>query len=184
MNDIRKILLISTFFVFFVGANAQYKHAIAIKGGLNAPIDNNGGAGFHIGIMTQFGLYRNLGLELGTYYTSIGFSEAYINYIQLPLLAIYKFKLSPDVYIWPSTGVYGAVCFDIGDFFNTEKYQASSDYDYGFSFGVGLGIERIVINAGYDMGMETIIGSKYSFFDSQSHSGKNKVVKLSIGYLF
>lgn len=171
----KKLLLTSIFLVTLMSANAQYDRAFGVKAGLNVPVKSRWDSGFHAGIMFQNDIYQNLGFGFDICYNLSSFSDSDLHSIELPLLLMYKIKVSQGMYFYPSAGAFGTVFFDT-------SMTGSTDYDYGCCFGVGVDIKHFIIDLRYDSGIKTI--SKSGSYFSNSKSSKSQFVKLSFGYMF
>ena len=196
-------------------ANAQF--SVGVKGGLNVSSIEEYGTysldsrvGFHGGLMLQYMFTDNWGLESGLYYSLMGGKEkekdydhqdriddytasANPSYLQLPLYAIYKFNVAPELYLYPALGAYfgyglsgkldvkgkenGVDITAKGDFFN----DATNKLDMGVGAGLNLQYKKFVVGLGYEHGLLKI--NKHDF-PYEEENAYNSNVKLSVGVLF
>jgi hypothetical protein len=179
-----KILVLATFCLFTIAANAQF--SIGVKGGLNVssiedlgPYSLDAKAGFHAGIMTQYMFNKNLGLESGLYYSLMGGKEtekdydrpnriddykasANPSYLQMPLYAIYKVELAENLSVYPSLGLYfgyglnGKI--DVKGIENgndvTMRDDFFNDNNNRFDMGAGVGFNVQYKKAVFGLGYE------------------------------
>ena len=211
----RKWIMMIAFCVVVFTAKAQI--SVGVKGGLNvSSIEEYNGfsldsrAGFHGGIMLQYMMNDNIGIESGLYYSLMGGREkekdydnpnriddyvakANPSYLQLPLYAIYKFDLGQDMKFYPSLGVY----FGYGLSGNYDlkgqddgvvidkKEDFFNDERNRFDMGVGVGVNfqynRIVFGVGYEQGFLKINKHDFPYEDENAY---NSNLKVSVGYLF
>jgi hypothetical protein len=179
---------------------------------------NNYKPGFQIGVAAQYLLTPQFGIETGLYYSQIGakqkleFEEGgyYVNtsitynpsYLQLPIVALYKFEIGTDLYLYPSAGIYlgyglgGKVKFDAEtnfpgaeiseddlNFFGKEPGEDeewSNRFDYGATFGLNLQYSNYTIGLGYDLGL----GKINKELESGMKDLKNSNIKITLGYFF
>ncbi len=149
-----KVLFIVAFFAVAVSASAQFNWGV--KAGFNASTiygikedgDNstkvNYRPGFHVGVMGQYMMSQNFGLETGLYYSTLGVnlkeedhsegdyykSETKMSpsYLQLPISALYKIRIGENLSLNPSLGVYFGYGLG-GKIKFTEEYSESTDID-------------------------------------------------------
>jgi hypothetical protein len=185
--------------------------------GIKTNSTNNYKPGVNAGIAVQYMFTKHFGLESGLYYTMIGatqklnvpIGENYINlifdynpsYLQLPISVLYKFEVGPNLYLYPSAGVYLAygltgkvkgkiesdlpdediilhldVDTDEVDFFSNEMNR----FDAGIGLGLNLQYANFVIGLGGDLGLLKINKEDPGNYDNL----KNINVKVSVGYFF
>jgi len=165
-------------------------------GGVVADAKNYYLPGFQAGVMAQYMLTSQFGLESGLYYSQLGIKqEANIlgltitaktnpSYLQLPLTALYKFDAGLGLFLYPQAGVY--LGYGIGgktkmgdlsfDFFTDDVNR----FDAGLTFGFNVEHSNFVIGLGYDLGLLKINKESYSGMDDYKHAN----IKVTLGYFF
>lgn len=221
----RKVLFIIAFFAVVLSVNAQVK--FGVKAGFNASTISgldvadegetakvNYRPGFHVGVMAQYMMSENFGLESGLYYTALGANVKYTydsdvsssvdlkvspSYLQLPVSLLYKFNVGQDLYLYPSLGLY--VGYGIGG-----KYKFSQTYN-----GTEISAEEDIFgkdddgdvlfnrfDAGATVGLNLqfnkfLIGLGYDYgllrvnkekAGNGEKDGYNRNIKVSVGYFF
>ena len=218
-----KSLVLVIFCMCGVSANAQF--SVGVKGGLNASsIEEYGAysldtrAGFHAGIMAQYMFDDNWGLESGLYYSLLGGSEkewdydhrlgvveedymatANPSYLQLPVYAIYKFRVGNDIAIYPNLGLY--LGYGLGGKYDVKgvryNYQSrelvdvaenrdffddnTNRLDMGVGAGLNLQYKKFVVGLGYEQGFLKINKHRFSYGNEDAY---NSNMKLSVGFMF
>ena len=212
-----KVLFFVAFFAIAISASAQFN--VGVKAGFNASTvsgsDEDGAKpshrpGFHLGVMAQYMVTENFGFESGLYYTTLGVNvsaeyegvdiEMKMNpsYLQLPITALYKFKVGEDLSLYPSAGIY--LGYGIGgkikmvdesngitgtletNFFGKvagETYM--NRFDAGAVLGLNLQYNKYVIGLGYDYGLLRLNKEKAG---SGEKDGFNRNIRVSVGYFF
>jgi hypothetical protein len=213
-----KLLFIIAFFTIAVSASAQFNWGV--KAGFNAAtingikdfvtdedlsVNTKYKPGFHVGIMGQYMLNSQLGLESGLYYTTLGVDfdwkedgekvEGKLNpsYLQLPLSLLYKINIGENLSLNPSVGVYfgyglggkvkesiGQYSFEEDIFGKIDGEEWSNRFDMGATIGLNLQINKILVGLGYDYGFMKINKEKGDG-DKNIYNGN---IKVSVGYLF
>lgn len=97
-----------------------------------------------------------------------------LNYLEIPIIAKYKFEIDENLSVLPFAGGYFAygISGKIKDYKNRETYSSFSDtrfkrFDGGLKLGCGVEYQLIYAEIGYDLGISNIIHNE---FDS-SHTG-------------
>lgn len=158
-------------------------------------------------------------LKSGLYFTQRGYSGSYFktpeagdpnepdagvvnmkvkrNFLQVPLLADFSFRLSDDVRLHLAAGPYIAASLSDrmstyytgyksygeggygswGGSENTIKVQGYNAFDWGLSFQAGIEVKQLVANIGYDASLGKEF--EYGKTDLKFHT-----ISLSIGYKF
>jgi len=160
--------------------------------------------------MAQYMVTENFGLESGLYYSTLGvntnYKDSYDNtetdvkvspsYLQLPITALYKFKVGEGLSLYPSAGLYlgygiagkiksettGAYSYSgSSDFFGKDEDgdEWSNRFDAGATVGLNLQFNKFIIGLGYDYGFLKI--NKESYDDGNMLNGN---IKVSVGYIF
>ncbi|MCD7971684.1 MAG: PorT family protein [Candidatus Azobacteroides sp.] len=185
---------------------------IGIKGGLNvSSIDEyhtpdgnlhnlDSRVSFHAGLLFQYMFNNSFGLESGLYYSMLGGKEekdadnirytttANPSYLQLPLLAIYKFEIQDGFYLYPSGGVYFG--YGLGGKIRTKSSFAGTTkedffhhnirrFDVGVSIGVNAEYQNFILSLGLDQGLLRM-NKKMDFYEK---NGYNQNFKISLGYI-
>ena len=167
-----------------IAANAQL--SVGIKAGLNIssieeyePYSLDSKAGFHGGIVLQYMITGNWGIESGIYYSTMGGKEkekdydypnliddytvtANPSYLQMPLSVIYKVNFNENLSLYPSLGVYFGYGLSgkieaKGEIRN-EDISVKRDFfdkntnrfDMGGGVGINLQCNRMVFGFGYE----------------------------------
>lgn len=222
MVRIRKIGIIVAFLLCSVIVYAQDSPFQAgIKGGVNfssASVKNAGTerikAGYQIGVFAEYGVTETFYLQSGAYFTTKGIrlkgtkalmdaasgwkQTVNMQYIEVPLLAMYKLEIVSGMKILFNAGPYTA--FGVGG--KTSSKQLGSDeakdisldtfgdnrmkdFDYGIRFGTGMEFEKMIFEFSFDFGMNNIA---YKNNELNSAFGekyfRNKGFSLLVGYKF
>jgi hypothetical protein len=207
MKQLFKLVIPAVFVLLAMSAQAQVK--IGVKGGLNGSTisgfdaltnleetisgyEVSSRAGFHAGIMANFSLPSNFFLQPELLFSLQGDKESFmnetgynvLNYIQLPVYAGYKIKISNGLDVIVGIGPYFAYGLSgTDDAFNTLFKRL----DIGASALAGIQFNRLQITLGYDLGLTDMIdidGWKTAKDLLGLSSVCNRNVKLSIGYFF
>ena len=192
----KKLLCVVLFMVILaVPMFAQSDMMFGIKGGITmgrisaeAPdgVDEKFRMGFSGGGMMAMELDKNihLGVELlyvqkGEKWENGGEAEAKIDVIEVPVLIKFFPIKNMNIYGGPNLNYVMSAKFDTGD---TEIDLLDEDLVKNLGFGLSLGtqymIDKIVLDARYDIGM-----SDYSE-DEFGDELKFNTIYLSVGYLF
>ncbi|CCZ07238.1 porin family protein [Culturomica massiliensis] len=160
--------------------------------------------GFHIGAFLDWGLTENFYIQPGLYYANKGVkfenkeddsykTKVNLSYLELPILASYRFSLSDNIKWHVNAGPY--LAYGIGgkfkyegeegdekeDAFGTGEDEAGlKRFDFGLSFGTGVSFNAIYVGVKYDLGL-TNIADKDSWDDTKI---KNRNFAVSVGYTF
>lgn len=227
MKNLKPIIIAGLLIITFGSINAQ-KLRFGVKGGFTLSTvtgieyydnsvtfdDLDYKPGFHIGAFGQFMFTEAMGIEAGLYYAQTGGEKSRkfggsqkvkldikTSYIQLPVLFMYKFKLSPDFYLYPSSGLYfgygvgdGKVKIKTSQPGNSE--QTTSDFfgddmrrfDIGFVFAANIQYKHLLASLSVEPGIlhinkDTDLYYNYRHYDDKYRMYNNSF-KLSIGYLF
>lgn len=184
---------------FFSTQKADQPVTFSIRGGVNfsnVTISDGGFSvspknhtGFHAGVAVDFPLVESFYLQSGLYYTvkgfKIGFADTKANsaYLELPILASYRYNFSDAVQLQVNFGPY--LAYGVGgeyknsidgkeDFFG---YQFKR-FDMGLQVGAGFTFARhYYIGFAYEAGLVNIAKN----FDGKV---KNSNFFISAGYQF
>lgn len=182
---------------------------------------------FAIGGVIDYGFSDAFSLQSGLMFSSKGFSydldkmgdqtftydgyeRAILNYIEMPIHAVYKIK-GFQIYAGPyiAFGISGKYKWDYTYTMNGQEESEKDDMklkpkmgevkegdldddegaysglDYGLNFGIGYEIKSILINAGYSLGLGNINpGYEGSESDKKDYKYSNRVISISAAYLF
>ena len=156
--------------------------------------------GFHFGVTAEFPISESFSFEPGMLYSSKGYMyketdynvTASVNYLEIPMNAIYKIDLS-GAKMLISAGPYLGFALS-GKYKGTEKgydfnesikigNNADNDdiksLDYGLNIGVGAEIKQITIGLQYGLGLANI-----STYTREGTKSSNKAIGISVGYKF
>ena len=135
--------------------------------------------GFHAGLNVDINIIKSFAVETGLYYTNKVFtgeetttneSETFeFQYIQLPVLALFRLYIEDDMHIQLKGGVYCGSPFKIPSLLNGHWPDA------GIMVGAGVNYKKYYFGVQYEMGMTT------SRFED---SGKCSNLSISVGYDF
>jgi opacity protein-like surface antigen len=171
-------------------------------------IQNKYKVGFHIGGTATYEVFENFSVEAGLLFTNKGYHQdsgsskikMYINYIELPINAVYKIELKNyklNVFAGPyiSYAVGGKIRSNTMIFMNAEgekvnelQLKFGSDLtkhqfrkmDFGLNFGAGVELtNKVSIDLHYELGMYNI-----SVNTKDKLSYRNQVIEISLGYKF
>lgn len=225
MKKSGKIIIVTL--LLFISFHVQSQVRFGIRGGLN--VSNLSGieyshdyyhfdgldfrAGFHVGILSHIMFTEKMGIETGFYYSQMGGKETIYasqsktkldctpGYLQLPILFMYKFRLSKDFYLYPSSGLYFAYGVT-GDTKVREYYRGTNSsrtddffgedyrrFDMGPVFAFNMQYQHFLMTAGFEVGLisvnkNTRIYSHDSYYYDDRVHIFNNCFKLSAGYLF
>lgn len=171
--------------------------------------------GFHLGVILDLGLSESFYIQPGLFFTTRGMkfkedsdgdtyeTKYHLNYLQLPILASYRFALTDKIKWHVNAGPYlacglgGKVKWENSYDGETEKgdYKAfgtadeDSDeekgglkrFDAGLSFGTGISINKVYFGLTYDLGLANIADKKEWGDDFKI---KNRNFAITVGYNF
>lgn len=164
--------------------------------------------GFNVGIMGDYAFSERLSIESGLYFSQLGAkangeeADLTINlgYLQLPLLATYKFPISNNVKWGIQAGPYfgvgiggkikteaGGVTLKVDSFGDGDSEEVGGffqRFDMGLAFGTGVTIsEKIYIGVKYDLGLQNLLCSKAKE-GTGDYKMKNGNFSINVGYNF
>lgn len=223
----RKFLLCAVLFVGAVcTASAQEQLPFGVRVGMNLnsfSVSGDDGdydqlesrVGFHVGVVMDWNVVGNFYVQPGLYFTTRGakyedlyedesYSEKWnMNYLQIPILASYRFlvsdKVKIDINVGPyfAVGLNGKIKYNDTYGYETDKYEvnafkkSSADedgsdlkrFDAGLRFGGGLQFKKFYVGLNYDFGFLDILGhGDYGWADEMKM--KNNSFQISLGYNF
>lgn len=174
--------------------------------------------GFNLGVVMDWNITKNFTIQPGLYFTTRGgklkendedfkYKETWrASYLQLPILASYRFRVSDKVKWQINAGPYiacglgGKVKWEETYAGDTEKgdyklFKTSSDdedgdyeegggvkrFDAGLSFGTGVSINKVYVGVSYDLGLANILNDKQWGKDFKA---RNRNFAITVGYNF
>ncbi|MDR0832911.1 MAG: PorT family protein [Candidatus Symbiothrix sp.] len=198
----KKVVLVMLIALSAVTMNAQ-----GIKFGVTAGLnfsnwsgdvkDAKMKTGFQAGVVADFALTESFSIapellfaQRGTKFEAGDESSTYtLNYLQLPINALYKFSIADDSKLFIFAGPY--VGYGLSGTVK-EKFDGESDsgdikfgsgdgklnpLDFGINAGVGYQYTKFFIKAQYGLGFGNLS-------NSSKESIKNGSIGISVGYLF
>lgn len=183
--------------------------------------------GYNVGATVDFGFTKVISFQMGLFFNSKGqsldldnieyfekvegYSRTSLNYIEIPMNFVYKFKRF-QVYTGPyfAIGVGGKNKYDYTYTYNNEVTTQKGEFrlkpvfgvvgegdlgddeggyyglDYGLNFGIGYQVGNILFNAGYSLGLGNITpdyeGSQNNF--RKNNPVYNRLINFSVSYFF
>lgn len=163
-----------------VSSTAQDRR-MGIKGGLNLSNlyvddvdDENARVGFHVGVYGQIVSTETFAIQPELLYTTKGSESEWnglidqtvkfnLNYLELPVLAVFKLGESAEIHIGPYFSyLLGANIDTEGDLGGTNEELDRDNFkpfDFGLSGGFGLNFGAVQIGARYNYGLSEIADS-------------------------
>jgi Outer membrane protein beta-barrel domain len=175
-----------------------------IKGGLNVSNlyvdevdDENPRYGFNVGVYGQIFssdvfaiqpeiLFSTKGTR--TEYSELGFDgevKFNLNYIELPILAVFKLGDAAEIHVGPYFGYLLSANVDTdGDFDDFDELDKDNfkAWDYGLSAGVGFNFGAAQVGARYNYGLQKLADSDAA--DTVLGDSKNSCAQLYISFNF
>ncbi|MBS1445258.1 MAG: PorT family protein [Odoribacter sp.] len=145
------------------------------KADMGADLDYKSKPGFRVGMVVGTGIVKNLSLETGLYFTTLGMKNKLItdevkfsiNYIQLPIQFAFRPDLGKKLRLHVGMGPY--VACGVGgkienrseniDVYGEEDYFKR--FDVGMSVSGGLCIGKFFVGLGYDWGLVDIFTNQF-----------------------
>jgi Outer membrane protein beta-barrel domain len=175
-----------------VGVSFSQTINYGLKAGVNLSEQNRSSAynyqsNFRVG-MNAGGMidisFQQLSIQPGVFFTMKGDSgpaETTLDYIEVPVNFLYKFKIATASNIHLGGGPYIAYGISESIMINGKNFPTTPSFtfknpDYGVNFVAGLTLKKILIDASYGLGVANI--------DSNGLNTHNSIISLSIGYLF
>ncbi|OAV69892.1 hypothetical protein Barb6XT_00230 [Bacteroidales bacterium Barb6XT] len=234
----KKVFFLIVALLIVTNADAQVSFSAKVAGGLPGYIgdvdetvsdknhDSKFKAGFKIGAGVDYALFDNFSLQSGLFFSQKGAkyegeesegdgapvvtTTGTYNplYLEIPVLAAYKFRVTDHVKLSVSAGPYLAYglggkakieeaydiikgTVDANLFSKTEiKGEKISNtpfnrFDAGLAFGAGAEIGKILVSLNYDLGLSNIYTNKNNNEDdNKKYSLKNSGFWLGVGYKF
>lgn len=152
--------------------------------------------GFNAGFILDIPVSKSFYVQPGLYYTQKGFKfdgrkwwnspddikscTSTQGYVEMPILASYRYPLTNDIQLQINAGPYAAV--RLNNKVSDEDYDflrfdsgSSGSFDAGLQVGAG-----ILYNKHYYAG----VGYEWGFLEQERTDSKNKNLFISIGYNF
>lgn len=181
-----------------IGIRASFQPSWATSYGVKTSVRS----GYMIGVIDQISLSRRLPfyLETGLSFTSKGYkiqgfdnSSTTINYLRIPLAALYRIPIGEHISIQPSAGVYyayglwGRLHYQDNSI-NVFSEKSISKNDFGYNLGVALTIDNFYIGVQYENGLIDIAKNDLIYPSQVSMLGyrslKNYSFAITLGYTF
>lgn len=207
MHSKSKFIIASFILVILLGlianlAVAQSNARVGIKGGLNVSNlyvdevdDENPRYGFNVGVYAQLLssevfaiqpeiLFSTKGSKLdGGYFEN---SKLNLNYIELPVLAVFKLGDAAEIHAGPYFGYLLSANVDIESDIITGSEELDRDsftaWDYGLAAGIGFNVGAAQIGARYTYGLKEIAES--GFPREALGNSKNSSAQVYISFNF
>ena len=180
-----------------------------IKGGVNLTnmyvkdvSDENMKVGFNAGFFAKLPVTRGFSIQPELLYTSKGAKETYnnfvegkgeyrfnLNYIELPVLAVFNVAKNFNVHVGPYVSYLAAANIkdlkDDGTIHDIKDLDAENfnRFDYGVAGGLGIDISNFTLGARYNYGFREI-GKSGSLSGQLTKDSKNSAISLYIGIGF
>ena len=177
----KKLLLISSLFLFALGMNAQSFGARvgANVANLTGDIDENATIlSWQFGGYIDFNVFGSTDLNIAVLYSKKGAEHdggsgnIKLSYIDIPVML--RFNILPSIFL--QGGAYGS--------FMTSAFNGDNDVkdiynsgDFGIQFGAGLKLDNITIDARYSIGISDIAETELTDI-------KNSVLTIGLEYGF
>lgn len=200
---------------FFSTEKADQPITIGVRAGMNfsnftGDIDDlDSRIGFNAGVVVDFPLMQSLYLQSGLFVTQKGakYEEDGVEikanplYIQIPVLASYRYNFSDATQLQVNFGPYlaygisGKLKFEVEDmvkdeidFFGDDDDQfGGKRFEVGLQVGAGVTINKFYIGCAYEFGLTNAFDSKWDTdedYDPISFKGKNSNFMINVGYNF
>ncbi len=130
---------------------------------------------FHFGTNVNINVVRSFAIETGVYYMNKGAKIKYMygnkadrfSYVQVPVLALYKYPVADDFDIHIKGGGYA------GYLINEPETLRVKKPDVGVIVGIGISRKKIYLGTHYELGLYKVFGDY-----------KNRNLAISVGYDF
>ncbi|OAV63760.1 hypothetical protein Barb6_03566 [Bacteroidales bacterium Barb6] len=225
-------LIVACLVLIVANVDAQVSFSVKAVGGLpgySGDVDETVGdkdsdskfkAGFKIGAGVDYAILDNLSLQSGLFLSQKGakyeekdnegkYTVTYSPlYLEIPVLAAFKFPVADNVKLSVSAGPY--LAYGLG---GKAKIEGSNDvikgsvdanlfsktelngenisnaplkrFDAGLAFGAGAEIGKFLVSLNYDLGLANIYTNKTNDEgDNKKYSLKNSGIWLGVGYKF
>lgn len=144
--------------------------------------------GFNAGVSVDIPMLQSLYLQSGLYYTVKGAKIEEIkcnpSYLEIPILASYRYNFSDAVQFQLNVGPY--LAYGIGGKWKDTENDDEEDFfgddfkrfDAGLAFGGGFTFSHIYLGINYDLGLTNILK------DGDDGSTKTRCLSINVGYNF
>lgn len=203
-TKISLIAAIGLFFMINYDAAAQEMKS-GIKGGLNVSNlyidevnDENARYGLHVGLFTQYPLGDVFAIQPELVYSTKGSRAEYdvlgqegdvkfnLNYVELPLLAVFKLGESAEIHAGAYLGYLLAANVstegDLGDDYQELDRDHFKSFDYGLAGGFALNFNPVTLGLRYNYGLKKLADSNAA--DAVLGDSKNSVAQIYIALNF
>ena len=215
----RKLLILFALCCWAVGLQAQnywdgsrpdHRLTLGVRGGVNFSKQNNKGEGsdydfrtsFQLGLEADVNIVRSFSINTGVWFIQKGYKSEYsdyrgslkttdnTSYIEIPLLASYRVKLSDASQFQLNVGPYfafgvsgkqkvkstfaGQQDYEIDSF---DQYDGMKEQDIGVHIGAAVVYNNMYIGASYERGLKNVsnvTGAKF----------QNGTIAINVGYNF
>ncbi len=174
---------------FGIRGGVNFAKQTASSDGYSFSPKNN--VGFNVGVSVDIPMLESLYLQSGLYYTVKGYKlendgyteKATPSYLELPILASYRYNLSDFTQLQINFGPY--LAYGIAGKYKWDGEDEDEDFfdddtkkfDAGLAIGAGMTFGHIFVGANYDLGLTSILK------DSDG-SLKNRCLSINVGYNF
>ena len=191
----KKLLLMVALAFTTLNMNAQDESKITVKAGVGissvvgSDADTKNSLSYKVGVSYDWGVAENFSIIPGVEFAVKGHKvdgiDGSINkgYLQIPIFAAYKFRLSDSMKLALKVGPYfgfGVVGSDIefaggGKVNIFDKDDGFDRFDAGIIAGVSLDIDKFVVGVEYSRGFKKLVSDMSAF---------NQGVGVVVGYKF
>ena len=207
-----KKVFLAMMFAGMMAVSAQAQFNIGIRTGLNAigvhgdavPVFDESSSvesksGFQIGVIGEYSVSEKFVIQPGLLFATQGFINSgtlnnvdieidwSLNYLQIPVNAMYKFG-SGKIKFFPQAGPYLGYAFGgklKGESKDGNSYDEKIKFgsnemkrlDFGIGFGLGLQISAVQFGLGYQFGVMNI-------HNSSELDMKNDCLSITVSYIF
>lgn len=186
---------------FFSSERSDQPITIGIRAGVNFAnasyevgsysLTPNSRTSFNVGLSVDFPILESFYIQSGLYYTQKGCEmkengikiEASPAYVEVPVLASYRYNMSESTQLQLNVGPYfaygiGGKLKDGNDEYDYFDEDASTNkFDCGIQVGAGVTFGKVYLGCAYQFGMA-------NGFDSSDITAKNKNFMINLGYNF
>lgn len=139
--------------------------------------------GFNAGVSVDVPFLKSLYMETGLYATQkgckIGDEKANPLYLEIPVLASYRYDFSDDMQLRVNAGPY--IAYGLSGKFGDVKYfsgdYANKRFDMGLQVGTGVSVSKFYIGCAYEFGLTKVN-------KAGNGSVKNGNFMFNVGYNF
>lgn len=178
---------------FFSTSKSEESITYGIRAGMNVSSVNlentTSSIGYNVGVSLDMPIFESLYVQSGAYFTMKGGKNKYDNdkkltthYLEIPVLASYRYNISDNTQIQLNFGPYFAFGLT-GKYKNHgSEWECFDDnelkrFDMGLQLGTGVTIKKFYLGLGYDFGLTNIS-------QDSSDNMKNGNFFIQAGYNF